>query len=198
MKWSVLFRALCPTTDCRGAGGWPGRAVRGMALLLALTCAFGTVPVLAQQGNSGLFWQCAPPSTSNPQGGYCPVNNSYPVPMTAGVTGGGASIFRSTTLTNTAVAVKASAGTVSFLHVANVSGSAVTCYLHLYDVAAASVTVGTTVPTWSMVLPAATVQTIPFTVPLQFSTAISASATTTAGGNTACGVLFTLTEIAYK
>lgn len=197
MKWSVLFRALCPTTDVFRDSGWPGRAVRGMALLLALTFASDQA-ALAQQGNSGLFWQCAPPTSTAPQGGYCPVNNSYPVPMTAGVTGGGASIFRSTTLTNSAVAVKASAGTVSFLHVANVSGSAVTCYLHLYNVAAASVTVGTTVPTWSMVLPASTVQTVPFTVPLQFSTAISAAATTTAGGSTACGVLFTLTEIAYK
>lgn len=191
-----LFQAICPTTECRGTPGWPGRAVRGMAILLALTLLTGGL-ALAQQG-PGLFWQCVAPSTASPTGGYCPVGNTYPMPVTSAFTSGGASIFRSTTLTSTAVAVKASAGTVNFIHVANVSGSAVTCYLHLYDVVQASVVVGTTTPTWSMVLPAATVQTVPFTVPLQFSTAISAAATTTAGGATACGVLLTLSEIAYK
>lgn len=191
-----LFRAICPTTVGSGTSGWPGRAACGMALLLALTLLSGS-PASSQQG-PGLFWQCVPPSSTSPTGGYCPVGNTYPMPVTGAFTGGGASSFRSVTLTNTAVAVKASAGTVSFLHVANVSGGAVTCYLHLYNAAAADVTVGTTTPIWSMVLVANAVQTVPFTVPLQFSTAISVAATTTAGGSTACGTLLTLSEIAYK
>ncbi len=56
----------------------------GMAILsvLLVGIGLGSSPVLAQQGNTGMFWQCAAPSSSNPNGGYCPVNTTYPLPVT--------------------------------------------------------------------------------------------------------------------
>ena len=200
----VIVGAAC----CRGPrDNWsrlwrlPLQGLRGMAKPLAAAAGFAALLAVAQasaQQGSSLYWQCSPPSTANPNGGYCPVGSLYPLPVTEAVTGGGSSVFRSVTQTATAVAVKASAGTVSFLHAANLESMAVTCYVHLYDLAAASVNVGTTVPKWSMVLGAATIQTVPFSAPLQFSTAIAVAATTTAGGSTACNPILTLTEIVYK
>lgn len=40
--------------------------------------------VFAQAGaGPGLFWQCVAPSSANPNGGYCPVGQIYPLPMGA-------------------------------------------------------------------------------------------------------------------
>lgn len=177
---------------------------RGRGMAFPVLVAFGFTGLLATATPSeaqvgGVYWQCVAPSTANPQGAYCPVNTSYPLPTAeSGAAVGGGSTYRSVALTNTALAVKATAGTVSFLHVANLESMAVTCYVHLYNVAAASVIVGTTVPIWSMVLGAGTIQTVPFSVPITFSAAIAAAATTTAGGSTACSPILTLTEIVYK
>ncbi len=171
--------------------GWGCMAVvLGVSLFLAGAAR-------ADAGQS-LYWQCQPPSSAVPNGSYCPVGLSYPLPVSQAATGGGGSTYRSVALTSTALAVKASAGTVSMVHVVNLEGGAATCWVHFYNVAAASVVVGTTVPIWSQMLAASTAQTIPFNVPIQFSTAISVAATTTAGGATACSPILTLTEAVYK
>lgn len=172
-----------------------GRLLRCMALgaFLAL------IPGLGHGQVGGTYWQCVAPSTTNPQGAYCPAGTTYPLPTAPSAASvGGASIFRSVTLTNTAVAVKASSGTVSLIHVVNQEGGAVNCYLQLYDVAAAGVTVGTTVPTITLNIPATTTLTLPISVPLQFSTAIAAAATTTPGGSTACSPILSTTLVGYK
>ncbi len=59
--------------------GWRGMA---LALGVGLIVALATIPASAQQGATGTYWQCVPPSTSNPNGGYCPVNTTYPLPVT--------------------------------------------------------------------------------------------------------------------
>ena len=173
----------------------PGQGRCGMASLLAALLLLIAVPAFAQS-SQGLFWQC---STQGGQPTYCPVNNTYPLPSSnAAAASGGGSVFRSVTLTNTAVAVDASPGTVSMIHAANTGGSAALCYLQLYDVAAASVTVGTTTPTITLAIAASTVLTLPLSTPIQFATAISAAATTTAGGSTACSPILQSTVIEYK
>ena len=104
-------------------------------------------------------------------------------------TTGGATPFRNAAVTNTAVAVKASAGKVWWYNIHN-PGVAL-AYLHFYDVAAASVTVGVTVPTLSLALPSIATASVALdaanAVGIQFSTAISVAATTTPGGAVAPG-----------
>ncbi len=76
-----LFRRGFPNSV--GARRHPGEGWGGMALLLpVLFLLTEPKPVQAQQGNTGLFWQCAPPSSTNPQGGYCPASTTYPLPVT--------------------------------------------------------------------------------------------------------------------
>lgn len=53
------------------------RSLIGAILLL---CGFAA-PAFAQQGSTGVYWQCQAPSSSNPNGGYCPVGNTYPMPV---------------------------------------------------------------------------------------------------------------------
>lgn len=42
-------------------------------------------PASAQQTSQ--YWQCQPPSTANPQGGYCAVNTIYPLPSSVPILG---------------------------------------------------------------------------------------------------------------
>lgn len=88
-----------------------------------------------------------------------------------------------TALTNTAVAIKASTGRVYYYHIynPNVTGA----FIQFYNVAAGSVTVGTTAAQRILFIPAGGVLDTPITIPWSFSTAISYAATTTATGGTA-------------
>lgn len=103
--------------------------------------------------------------------------------------GGGLSTARNAALSNTAVAVKASDGKVHGHNLFN-PGTAL-AYVHYYDVAAASVVVGTTTPKLSIALPStssASVGTELFSeIGITFATAISIAASTTPGGGTAPG-----------
>lgn len=92
----------------------------------------------------------------------------------------------STALTNTAQAIKASAGNLYGYYIGNPNSSAV--YVHLYNTAAASVTVGTTNPLVTFYIPGSAAANLTFPYPITFSNAgWSCSATTTGGGNTAPG-----------
>lgn len=89
-------------------------------------------------------------------------------------------------LTNTAVAVDANPGQLYELYCYN--SNAAVGFVQLFDLATGSVTLGTTTPKLSYGIPATNASG--FTVSLvgtQFSTAISAAATTTATGSTALG-----------
>lgn len=86
---NLLTAALRPRSPLRcGASrlGLPEGRACGMALGSALGLAsfallLGAPPAQAQNGQTGLYWQCQPISTTNPQGGYCPVSNAYPLPQ---------------------------------------------------------------------------------------------------------------------
>lgn len=89
----------------------------------------------------------------------------------------------STALTNTAQQVKATAGTVGGWYIYNPNSSAT--YVNFYNATSASVTVGTTNQQMIIVVPATAGANIEFGNGITFATAISISATTTGGGNTA-------------
>ena len=103
--------------------------------------------------------------------------------------------FRNTAITNAAVAVKSSAGNLYWLHVEN-AGTA-KAYLNFYDGAAGGITVGSTTPTLSLVIPASGGYTDPLPLPVAFATAITIAATTTPTGGTAPGTAL-LVNLGYK
>lgn len=88
-------------------------------------------------------------------------------------------------ITNTAVAVDASAGTLWGYYFYNPNASA--CYVQFWNTAQGSVTVGTTAPILSLAIPATGAANVQFAVGHAFSTAITIAATTARAGGTACG-----------
>lgn len=101
----------------------------------------------------------------------------------ANATSTGVSINFQTALTNSKIAVKASAGNMYGWHIYN-PNNAVT-YIQLFNLASASVTLGTTAPTMVLVVPAQGGIDDYLPVPITFGTAITLAATTTASGLTA-------------
>lgn len=101
----------------------------------------------------------------------------------------GASMLFDSNGDNTAQAVKAGAGTLYNLEVSNPNGA--DAWIQLFDVAAGSVTVGTTVPNQSFFVPAGGAMDKVFPVGIAFATAITYACTTTAtgSGNPATGLV---------
>lgn len=90
---------------------------------------------------------------------------------------GGLSEVRKTNLTNTAFQVKASDGNVLGWNIINPNASAV--YVKLYDALPGAVTVGTTVPKHTIMVPASgTVYVAPNCIQEQFADAITMAVTT--------------------
>ena len=91
-------------------------------------------------------------------------------------TAGGLTTFRTIDLDETEEEVKATAGNLYGYYFANTTASA--RYLKLYNATAASVSVGTTTPSHTFYLPPTSAGHISFPVPIGFSTALCAAATT--------------------
>lgn len=89
----------------------------------------------------------------------------------------------STALTNSAQAIKATAGQFYGYYIYN--PNTVASYVQIYNVASGSVTVGTTNPAMMFAIPAFAVVHLFLPVGVYMSAAISTAATTTAGGITA-------------
>jgi len=87
----------------------------------------------------------------------------------------------STILVATAQALKASAGQLYGYHMYN--PEAAVTFVHFYNVASGSVTVGTTNPQMTIAIPNAGFADLSLPFGITFSTAITVAATTTAGGN---------------
>lgn len=104
-------------------------------------------------------------------------------------TAGGLSTFMasgsdgSSILVATAQAGKASAGQLYGYYLYN--PEAAVTFVHFYDTASGSVTVGTTNPLFTVAIPAGSAANLALTHGITFATAITMAATTTAGGNTA-------------
>ncbi len=58
---------------------WTGR-LRRIASLFLLFGSLELASAGAEAQVGGLYWQCVPPSSTNPQGSLCPVGNLYPLP----------------------------------------------------------------------------------------------------------------------
>lgn len=88
-----------------------------------------------------------------------------------------------TALTNTAQAVKASAGKLGGWYIYNPNSTV--AYVIVYNVASGSVTVGTTTPKLVLAIPATSAANLELVNGITFDTAIAVAATTTGGGSTA-------------
>ena len=97
----------------------------------------------------------------------------------------GVDVFRTAALTNSAQAVKALAGLFKgwFINNPNASFS----YVDIFNVVAADVVIGTTVPRLSLGIPANAAANFIVEPGIDFSAAISVAAVTAAGGGTAPG-----------
>lgn len=100
-------------------------------------------------------------------------------------TSGGSTPYRNIDVNATPASVKGSAGQIYWIHAMNQTASPL--YFHIYNVASGSVTVGTTTPTLTYVLPTqATTDGAGFTLSIPngiaFSTAITIACATTIGG----------------
>lgn len=107
----------------------------------------------------------------------------------------GATPFFDSSVTGTVEQMKGSAGNVYHLQVDNPNASKV--YLQMFASLAAGVTLGTTVPTLSYVVPASGAWDHFFAIPVAFASGISYAVTTTATGNTSPGSACVL-NAAYK
>jgi hypothetical protein len=110
------------------------------------------------------------------------VDNTAQVTMLPTATGGW-SVNSQTALSNTKVAVKASAGTFGGYMIYNPNAAAI--YVQVFDVASGSVTLGSTTPTYVVTIPPAAGANVEFTLGVNHATAITLAATTTATGSTA-------------
>lgn len=88
-----------------------------------------------------------------------------------------------TALTATAQVLKASAGKFFGYYIYNPNTAAT--YVEIYNIAAASVTVGTSTATLVFCIPASSAANLALPIGIPFGTAMSIAATTTGGGNTA-------------
>lgn len=128
------------------------------------------LPVTASQGTNP--WVVSGTVTPIPD-----TTNGWLVAMMSSADG-------STALTSTAQVIKASAGKLGGWYIYNPNATA--AYVSIYNVAAASVVVGTTNPQMSLCIPALSAANVEFAMGIVFSNAgWSAAATTTGGGNTA-------------
>lgn len=142
-------------------------------LLLSAVLALSLSGVVeAQNAGPGLYWQCVPPGPSSPNGGFCPVNSTYPLPVTAtfsgtvglvagsqvGVqalasAGGLATEIRipSVASGNNLTSLKSSAGRIYKIVACNTTSSY--RYAKFYNIASGSVTVGTSTVAISRAFP---------------------------------------------
>lgn len=91
--------------------------------------------------------------------------------------------FQVNNLTNAKQQIKASAGRIYYYHFYNPNGAV--AYIQLFDVASASITLGTTPPTRVVAVPPNSVIDTPFFIGQSYGTAINLAATTTATGSSA-------------
>lgn len=114
-------------------------------------------------------------------------NNATPSASVAAVEGGASPYFFDA-VTGTVKDVKASAAGQLY-HLKLVNTTAAAAYLQIFNAKASSVTLGTTVATWTLRLAANESVNIPFATPLALGgSGISIAGTTTATGSTGAAI----------
>ena len=115
-------------------------------------------------------------------------------------TSGGTTMYRNIDVDETEDAVKASAGQVYWIHCVTIDATPV--YLHFYNATVASVTVGTTTPDLTFLVPTSGNSngagfTLSIPSGIAFSTAITVAATTTVGGSAGPGANEVILNLGY-
>lgn len=95
----------------------------------------------------------------------------------------GTTPYRNNAVSSTKVAALTIPARIFYVHFYNPNASGV--WLQFFDLASASVTVGTTTPTRELFLPATGGVDGPLSMPWGFDTAVTIAATTTSGGSSA-------------
>jgi hypothetical protein len=150
--------------------------------LLKVDASGTTVPV------SGTFWQATQPvSLASLPALATGTNTIGSVKLASG--GAGWSVNSQTALSSTKATVSSAAGHFGGYMIYNPNTSVI--YVQVFDVASASVTVGTTTPTYVIPIPASAGANVEFTLGIAHATAIVVAATTTATGSTAPGTALT-------
>lgn len=90
-------------------------------------------------------------------------------------------IYQNTDVDKTKSAIKAAGGVIYMISVDNSANAAEAEFLKLYNVAEGGVTVGTTIPDFVLLIPAAAVFDVVFPAGMTFGTAITIAAATTGG-----------------
>jgi len=158
--------------------------------------AAGTAAIGKLAANSGVdIGDVDVLSSALPSGAATSANQ---LPATSG---GISTVYRDEDIDETAVALKAGAGQIYWIHVVNLDATPV--YLHFYDVAQGSVTVGTTGELCSFVVPSqgdanGAGFTMHFNHGIEFGTAITIACTTTIGGTAGPGLNEVLCNIGYE
>jgi len=182
----VSFPSPLPTQPV--IGPLTDTQLRASAVPVSFPTPFPTQPVVGPLTDTQLRASAVPVSFPTPL-------PTQPVTMSV-QTAGGTTPFRNTAVTNTAVAVKASAGNLYYYHAYNTNTA--DCFLQFYDVASGSVTVGTTTPTLTMAIASGAVLDGSLgSGPFSFGTAITIATTTTATGGAACTTAL-LVDLGYK
>ena len=119
----------------------------------------------------------------DPSNYFIKVGNKDGTLIGSPTTTGGVTQHKTDALVATAVAVKASAGQVYGYHISNRSNAE--AYVHFYDIAQGSVTVGTSTRLRTLHIPQDGVIDTALDFGLTFGTAITIAATTTITGSTA-------------
>jgi len=115
--------------------------------------------------------------------------------------GGISTVYRDEDIDETDIEIKGSAGQIYWIHVVNLDATPV--YLHFWDVAAASVTVGTTAELVSFCVPSqgdanGAGFTMQFPHGIEFGTAITVACTTTISGTAGPGANEVLLNVGYE
>jgi len=162
--------------------GLLGTGAMGVYNSAAPTTAAGDYYPLQLDNNANLKVNVAAGSGLTIQPGNTPNTTPWLVSLNPS-TSGGWSVSSQTGLTNTVVSIKASAGQFGGYMFNN--PNAATMYIQIFNVASGSVTLGTTVPTYVIPIPAAASANVEFANGIAHSTAISAAVTTAATNATA-------------
>lgn len=185
----VTQSTLQTQTDTTMIGGVNIKEINAVTPLMGNgVTGTGSLRVTIASDNTAFTVNAAQSGTWTVQPGNTPNSTPWLVTDTPS-TSGGLSIVTGS-VGATATAIKASAGQLYGYHLFNTT--AAVAYVQIFNVAAASVTLGTTAPTISIGIPASGGVTVNFDKGIAFGTAISYACTTTRAGSSGatCDVNF--------
>lgn len=166
----------------QASGPWTSNItqVGSASLALGQTTMSASIPVAIASNQSAVSTSASQSGTWTVQPGNTPNTTPWLV-TTIPATGNGWTPFLANALSTTVKSIKASAGELGGYYCWNPNTTVE--YVQIFD--AASVTLGTTTPKWSIGIPPGSAANLELSQGIHFATAIQAAATTTATGSSA-------------